>query len=99
MDANKIASVEVMKDGISKGCYEITGILKTGEIVIALLSDTEKECLDLIIKLDTSNEEKLEKVKYLMSTRGRPAEELLQVYKQNVCGKKERSLKNGLRLK
>lgn len=99
MDANRIPNISIMKKGISKGNYEITGILKTGELVITLLDDIEKDYLKKVVSSNKSKEEKLSCVKKLMATRGRPANELLQVYKQNICCQDERSPKNGLRLR
>lgn len=99
MDANRISNVNVMKKGISKGDYEITGILETGELVITLLNDTEKDYLKEVLSSDKSKKEKLNCVKKLIATRGRPANELLQVYKQNICRQDERSPKNGLRFR
>lgn len=99
MDANRIACVKVMKEGISKGNYEITGVLKTGELIITLLSDLDKEYLKKILNSNKTEEEKLFMTKKLMSIKGRPAEELLQVYKQNTCEECDRSSKNGLRLR
>lgn len=99
MDANKISSVAVMKDGISKGMFEITGILETGELTITLLNDVEKEYLGKVLNSNKSNKVKLQCVNKLIATRGRPAKELLQVYKQNVCEEGKRNKKNGLRLR
>lgn len=99
MDANNISSIEVMEDGIAKGMFEITGILKTGELVITLLNDVEKEYLNRVLNSNKANKGKLHCIKKLMGTRGRPAKELLQVYKQNVCEENKRSKKNGLRFR
>lgn len=100
MDSNRIPSADVIKDGIGKGMYEITGILKTGEIVIALLSDVEKEYLSrVLINSTKSKKYKLNCVKALINTRGRPAKELLQVYKQYTCKNYQKSSKNGLRFR
>lgn len=99
MDANRIAKIEGMKEFIAVGLYEITGILETGEIVIALLSDIEKEYLDKVFTMNKSKSRKLFCVQSLRNVLGRPANELVQVYKQKTCKKVERSFKNGLRLR
>lgn len=99
MDANNISSIAVMKDGILKGMFEITGILETGELVITLLNDVENEYLRKVLNSNKSNKVKLHCTKKLIATRGRSAKELLQVYKQNVCEKGKRNKKNNLRLR
>lgn len=95
MDVRKLET-KIINEAISKGNYEITGALKTGELVIAIVGDLEKECLELILNSDKSKEEKLISIQALMGTRGRPAEELLQIYKQKECCNTERYFK-GLR--
>lgn len=42
MDARRM-SLNAIKEGLEKGMYEITGVLETGEIVVAIPSYIEKE--------------------------------------------------------
>ncbi|MHB9921710.1 hypothetical protein CGQ39_12540 [Clostridium botulinum] len=90
MDAKRMTT-KIIKEGIAKGNYEITGILETCEIVIAVLSDTEIEILNTVKKHGD--------VKKFIDIKGRPANEILQVYKQKVCKKGDRCIKNGLRFR
>lgn len=90
MDARKMG-INIIKEGIARGNYEITGILNTGEITLAILSDTEIEILNTI------TEDK--QIENFRDIKGRPAKELLQVYKQKHSDDKNRCIKNNLRLK
>lgn len=90
MDAKKMTT-KIIKEGIAKGNYEITGVLETGEIVIAVLLDTEIEILNTVKNHGD--------VKKFIDIKGRPANEILQVYKQKVCEKSDRCMKNGLRIR
>ncbi|RXI58091.1 hypothetical protein [Clostridium tetani] len=90
MDARKLTT-NIIKEGIARGNYEITGILETGEITVAILSDVEIEILNTITKD--------KQIKNFMNMKGRPAKELLQVYKQKYSDDKNRCIKNNLRLK
>lgn len=98
MDARNIG-IKAIKEGIEKGWYELTGVLETGELVIALMGDPEKSILKDVCNSNKSNSEKLEEIQHLIEILGRPADELLQVYEQNTCSKNQRCLKNGLRLR
>ncbi|EPY2286107.1 hypothetical protein ACXAT6_003365 [Clostridium sporogenes] len=91
MDAKKMTT-KIIKEGITKGNYEITGILESGEVVIAVLSDTEIKVLN---KIENHGDE----VKRFIDIKGRPADEILQVYKQKQCEKSDRCMKNGLRIR
>ncbi|MGO5075221.1 hypothetical protein ACTQ4K_14995 [Clostridium sporogenes] len=77
MDAKKMTT-KIIKEGIAKGNYEITGILETGEIVIAVLSDIEINCLNEIEKHDYD-------IENFINIQGRPADEILQAYKEREC--------------
>lgn len=98
MDANKLLT-KIIKEGIAKKSYEITGILDTGEITVAILCDIEKEYLNKVINSNKSDSEKFNDVMALMDTRGKPAKELLQVYEQNICDKSKRNPRNNLRFR
>jgi NhaP-type Na+/H+ and K+/H+ antiporter len=95
MDARNLTS-NVIKEAISNGNYEITGALETGELVISIIGDFEREMLSKIFNTNIKENEKLENLKAFMSTRGRPAEELMQIYHQNYCSIDEK-YKKGLR--
>lgn len=98
MDARRM-SVAAVKEGISRGCYELTGVLETGELVIALVSDSDVDLLLPSLKSNLPNEEKLKNTQLLISTKGRPAEEIMQIYNQYTCEKNQRCKSNGLRLR
>lgn len=97
MDANRM-SIDAMKEGISKGFYELTGVLKTGEIVISLTGTLEKDLVSILDSMSNDNE-KLEYTKKIMDIKGRPAHEIMQIYYQNTCSKEERNKTNGLRIR
>lgn len=98
MDAHKM-NLSAIKEGIKRGNYMVTGILETGELVIALINDSDKKYLNDVLSSDKSSNEKLKLVQNLIEIKDRPAEELLQVYEQNICNKKQICLKNGLKLR
>lgn len=98
MDANTM-SKKAINEGINKGYYKITGVLKTGEVVIALLGDVEKDSLIPALQSEKSKEDKLKMTKALIDVKGRPAKEIMQIYKQYTCGKNKKCNKNGLRLR
>jgi DNA-binding NarL/FixJ family response regulator len=78
MDAHRI-TYENLKECIEKGWYQITGILETGELTVAILSNTE---IDIINKaLELSDEEGLEIIKKMSLSMG-DREECLEAYKQ-----------------
>lgn len=91
-------SVEAIREGISKGFYELTGVLETGEIVISLTGTLEKDLVSILDSMSNDNE-KLKYTKRVMDIKGRPAQEIMQIYYQNTCFKKARNKKNGLRIR
>lgn len=97
MDANRM-SVEAIREGISKGFYELTGVLETGEIVISLTGTIEKDLVSILESM-TNDNEKLKFTKKVMNIKGRPAQEIMQIYYQSTCSKEERNKKNGLRIR
>lgn len=87
-------SKSVIDEAIRKGNYELTGLLETGEITIAIMTDLEKEVLEHIVSTPNDNKEEIIE-DFIKSTRNETSE-LLEVYKQwsvsekdmdNVCKK------------
>ena len=95
MDAN-IIGIKAINEGISKGDYKITGVLSTGEVVLTLFTDLDKEILKEMQNIDADKEKILKKV---IESKGRPALEWEQVFKQEFDIKSKRCLKNNLILK
>lgn len=91
-------SVEAIREGISKRFYELTGVLETGEIVISLTGTLEKDLVSILESMSNDNE-KLKYTKRVMDIKGRPAQEIMQIYYQNTCSKEARNKKNGLRIR
>ncbi|MDM0756152.1 hypothetical protein QTI00_04590 [Clostridium perfringens] len=98
MDARNL-ELELIKEGISKGNYEITGVLETGEITISLVTKLDKDFIRKVLEDDEGCEEKLRKTKKLIKIKGRPAQEIMQVYEQKCNLNHPRCKKNNLRIK
>ena len=97
MDGRKLET-KIIKEAISKGSYELTGILNTGEIVIAIVNPScEKKIIEKYFDDEKiSNEEKLKITKKFIRRRGRPAKEFMQVYEQKCNLIYPRCKKNNL---
>lgn len=97
MDGRKLET-KIIKEAISKGSYELTGILNTGEIVISIVNpSSEKKIIEKYIDdEEISDEEKMIKIKKLIKIKGRPAQELMQIYLQKVDLNYPRCKKNNL---
>lgn len=98
MDARKI-NLEVLKTALKKENYIITGVTEDGEIVLTIIDDFDKSQLDKIFQNNITNYEKLNLIRKLMSIKGRPAKELMQVYFQKIAINSDRCKANGLRIK
>ncbi|EDT16272.1 hypothetical protein [Clostridium perfringens] len=99
MDARRM-SLNAIKEGLEKGMYEITGVLETGEIVVAISGDIEKEFKRRILDITfISNSRKIIATKKLISEMGRPAREIMQIYKQCCDLNVKRCPKNNLRIR
>ena len=97
MDGRKLET-KIIKEAIGEGSYELTGILNTGEIVIAIVNpSSEKKIIEKYFDdKKISNEEKLEITKRFMKRLGRPAQELMQVYEEKCNLTYPRCKKNNL---
>ncbi|WP_125153632.1 hypothetical protein [Clostridium rectalis] len=78
--------------------YELTGLLETGEITIAIVSDLERDTLKKVMESSNINKEQI--IKELNNLTDNHTNEILEIYKQlsandtlNICKK------NGLRIK
>ncbi|KIN82148.1 hypothetical protein [Clostridium botulinum] len=87
-----------IKAFIDSGNYELTGLLETGEITIAIVSDLERDTLKKVMKSSNINKEQI--IKDLNNLTDNRTNEILEIYKQlsanetlNICKK------NGLRIK
>ncbi|MBA4509169.1 hypothetical protein H1057_14130 [Clostridium sporogenes] len=87
-----------IKTFIDNGNYELTGLLETGEITIAIVSDLERDTLKKIMKSSNINKEQI--IEELNNLTDNHTSEVLEIYKQlsandtlNICKK------NGLRIK
>lgn len=98
MDARKL-ELEVIKEGISEGFYIVTGVLETGEITIALISDLDEVFIDRVLESGKSDDEKLRRTKNLMKIKGRPSQEIMEIYKQKCDLNHPRCKKNNLRIR
>lgn len=99
MDAKRLTT-QTIKEGIEIGCYELTGVLETGEGVIAILDgNVDRNFIKEVLESNISNMGKLEKTKNLMKIKGRPAQELMQVYEQKCSSNHPRCKKNNLILR
>ncbi|MBO3344349.1 hypothetical protein JJB52_08725 [Clostridium perfringens] len=98
MDAKNMG-IKAIKEGISKGNYEVTGVIETGEVIIALVTDVDKVFIKEVLESSESNEEKLRVTKNIMKIKDRPAQELMQVYKQKCDLNYPRCKKNNLRIR
>ena len=98
VDARKM-SLKVIREAIEKEAFEFTGITENGEIVLAIMGDSEKTILNEILENKKTEEEKLREVEKAMSVRGRNAQEYMQIYLQSIAKKNEACKANGLRLK
>lgn len=98
MDARTLG-LDVIKEGISKGLYEITGVLETGEITISLITDSDRRFVREVLESDANDEEKLRRTKNFMKIKGRPAQEIMQVYEQRCILNYSRCKKNNLRIR
>lgn len=94
MDAGKM-SIKNIKYAIDMKAYEITGILATGEITVAIVSDTDKMVLDLIFKKPKSNKKRLRVLDQYRKLDGESSNGLKQIYRQRICKNGHRT--NGLR--
>ena len=94
MDANKM-NIKAINEGIQRGNYALTGILKTGEVTLTLLTDLDKEILK---ELEGKNNKEA-KLKKIIKLKNRPALEWEQVFKQEFDIKLSRCFKNNLILK
>lgn len=74
-------NINAIQEGISRGNYKITKVLETGEVVIALVSDFEKELLSKIS--DLSENEALEKISKFKKLTDKQSDELCRAYKAN----------------
>lgn len=93
-------SESIIRDAIGKKNYELTGLLKTGEITIAIVSDHEKEMVEFI--MNSPNKNKKEMIEHLKKSTDNSTDEILEVFKQlSVSGKDKNNIcwKNGLRIK
>lgn len=97
MDA-KMLGREIIKEAINEGSYELTGILETGEIIISIVNPTsERKIIEKYLdNKNISNEKKLKIIERFMKTKGRSAQELMQVYKQKCSLDYPRCKKNNL---
>ena len=98
MDAKNMG-IKAIKEGISKGNYEVTGVIETGEIIIALVTNVDKVFIKEVLESSESNEEKLRVTKNIMKIKDRPAQELMQVYEQKCDLNYPRCKKNNLRIR
>lgn len=87
-----------IKTFIDNGNYELTGLLETGEITIAIVSDLERDTLKKVMKSSNINKEQI--IEELNNLTDNHTNEILEIYKQlsandtlNICKK------NGLRIK
>lgn len=97
MDAKRMG-IKAIKEGIFKGNYELTGVLESGELTIALVNKSDQIFIKEILDSNKSNDEKLERTKELIETKGRAALELMQIYEQKCSLSSIRCGKNGLRI-
>ncbi len=91
--------IKVLNELILRGLYEITGVTDDGEVVLAIISEDDKKIIESNIRNFRSDEQKLELIKKLISVKGRPAKELMQIYLQETAQKEDCCLGNGLRIK
>lgn len=98
MDARNLG-IEVIKEGISKGFYEITGVLETGEITISLITDFDKRFVREVLESNVNDEDKLRRTKKIMKIKNRPAQEIMQVYEQKCNLNYPKCKKNNLRIR
>ncbi|MDM0609579.1 hypothetical protein QTH09_00880 [Clostridium perfringens] len=98
MDARKLG-LKTIKEAILNGCYEVTGVLGSGEVTIALITDVDKRIIKEVLESSESNEEKLRVTKKLMKIKNRPAQELMQVYEQKCDLNYPRCKRNNLRIR
>lgn len=95
MDARNLG-IEVINEIISIGDYEITGVLETGEIILALITDDDRKFIYDVLESSKSLDEKLKETKKLRKIKGRQAHEIIQVYEQKCCLNYPRCKKNNL---
>ncbi|WP_099328820.1 hypothetical protein [Clostridium paraputrificum] len=98
MDARRL-SKNVIVEAIERKSYELTGVTENGEVVLAILGDTERDILNRIFKEKETDEEKLTWIKKAMDLIGGNAQEYVQVHLQNIAKRNEVCKANGLRLK
>ena len=99
MDA-RLMNLEAVKEGIRRECYEITGVLETGEVILALVTESEKNLKErFLVNKFKSESVKISSVRRFMNKKGRPAKEIMQIYKQYCDTKTKRCKKNNLRIR
>lgn len=98
MDARKIGR-KILIEAIEKKAYEFTGVTENGEVVLAILGDSEIKILNEILNKEISNKEKLMWIEEAIDVSGRNAQEYIQIYLQNIATKDTVCRANGLRLK
>lgn len=92
-------SKKAIKEAVSNGDYELTGILKTGEVTMAILTPIEKDVLEKInISRGTDAVKTINKFNKRV---GNSTNEVIEVYKQFVANHCSENIcrKNGLRIR
>lgn len=98
MDARKL-SKKVIIEAIENKAYEFTGISKDGEVILAIVGDSERKILNYIFNEKNTDDEKLMWIRKAIDVRGRNAQEYMQIYLQNIAPKDKVCKVNGLRIK
>lgn len=91
--------IKAINEAVLKGNYVVTGVLNSGEVTIALITDLDKRFVREVLESDANDEYKLRMTKKLMKIKNRPAQEIMQVYEQKCDLNYQRCKKNNLRIR
>lgn len=98
MDARKLG-IKAIKEAIQEQAYELTGITENGEVILAIVCDSESLLINKLLRNGKTEMEKSRNIKKLMQVRGRDAEEYMQIYLQRIVEDDKVCKANGLRFK